>query len=159
MAKSRNFSIYLLKTGYNAQNALKEEHSLGEPLTSVELLPAGATLYIADNIPAEPWWKAYWGINNNLRQVLKGAIVFLPIDDRCVVLTFGHTYHNLKNEAYEYDFGLRTTLNAIDPKKIRSTDILQPEDAKRERIQSPVASDLTFFDIKEVRNNNMNNQA
>lgn len=147
MAKSRTFSIYLLKIGYNAQNALKEEHSLGEPLTSVEHLPAGATLYLADNISTEPWWKAYWGINHNLRQVLKGAIVFLPIDNRCVALTFGHTYHNLKNEAYEYDFGLRTTLNAIDPTKIRSTDILQPEDAKRERIQSPVASDLTFFDI------------
>lgn len=147
MAKSRNFSIYLLKIGYNAHNALKEEHSLGDPLTGVEHLPAGATLYLADNTPADPWWKAYWGINHNLRQVLKGAIVFLPVDDRCVALTFGHTYHNLKNEAYEYDFGLRTTLNAIDPKKIRSTDILQPEDAKRERIQSPVASDLTFFDI------------
>jgi uncharacterized protein (TIGR04141 family) len=42
---------------------------------------------------------------------------------------------------------LRATLNAIDPGKIRVTDILRPEDAKRERIQSPVASDLTFFDI------------
>lgn len=147
MAKSRNFSIYLLKTGYNAQNALKDSHTLGEPLMSVENLPAGATLYLADNNPMDPWWKSYWGIKQNLRQVLKGAMVFLPINDRCVALTFGHTYHNLKNEAYEYDFGLRTTLNAIDPTQIRSTDILQPEDAKRERIQSPVASDLTFFDI------------
>lgn len=147
MAKSRNFSVYLLKTGYDALNALKDGHSLGEPLTDVENLPAEATLYLSDNTPADPWWKSYWGINRDLRQVLKGAIVFLPIDDACVALTFGHTYHNLKNEAYEYDFGLRATLNAIDPDKIRATDILQPEDAKRERIQSPVASDLTFFDI------------
>jgi uncharacterized protein (TIGR04141 family) len=149
MAKSRNFSIYLLKTGYNAQNALKDSHSLGEPLTDVENLPAGATLYLADNNPIDPWWKAYWGINRHLQQVLKGAIVFLPINDKCVALTFGHTSHHLKNEAYEYDFGLRTTLNAIDAEKITSTDILQPENAKRERIQSPVASDLTFFDINK----------
>ncbi len=147
MAKSRSFSVYLLKPGYNAQNALKDDNSLGEPLTEVENLPAGATLYLSDNRPTDPWWKSYWGINRNLRQVLKGAIVFLPIDDKFVALTFGHTYHNLKSEAYEYDFGLRATLNAIDPDKIRITDILQPEDAKRERIQSPVASDLTFFDI------------
>lgn len=147
MAKSRYFSVYLLKTGYDAHNALKDEHSLGEPLADVENLPVEATLYLADNTPTEPWWKEYWGINHDLQQVLKGAIVFLPINDKCVALTFGHTYHNLKNEAYEYDFGLRTTLNAIDPEKIKSTDILQPEDAKRERIQSPVASDLTFFDI------------
>lgn len=147
MAKSRNFSIYLLKTGYDAHNALKEMHTLGEPLTDVENLPGGATLYLADNTPRDPWWKTYWGINRNLRQVLKGAIVFLPMDGRCVALTFGHTYHNLKSESYEYDFGLRATLNAVDPDKIRSTDIVQPEDAKRERIQSPVASDLTYFDI------------
>lgn len=147
MAKSRNFSIYLLKNVYDAQNSLKDEHSLGEPLTNIGNLPEGATLYLADNTPTDPWWKTYWGIDHDLRQVLKGAIVFLPINNKCVALTFGHTYHNLRNEAYEYDFGLRTTLNAIDPTKIRSTDILQPEDAKRERIQSPVASDLTFFDI------------
>ena len=150
MTKSRNFSIYLLKTGYNDQNALKDEHSMGEPLplADAENLPGGATLYLADKTPRDPWWKSYWGINRDLRQVLKGAIVFLPIDDKCVALTFGHTYHNLKNEAYEYDFGLRATLNAIDPDEIRITDILQPEDAKRERIQSPTGSDLTFFDIK-----------
>ena len=123
---------------------------MGEPLplTDAENLPDGATLYLADKTPRDPWWKSYWGINRDLRQVLKGAIVFLPIDDKCVALTFGHTYHNLKNEAYEYDFGLRATLNAIDPDEIRITDILQPEDAKRQRIQSPTGSDLTFFDIK-----------
>lgn len=147
MTKSRIFSIYLLKPGYDAQNALKDEHLLGDPLTDVQNLPAGAKLYLADNAPSEPWWKDYWGINRDLNQVSKGAIVFLPVSDKCLALTFGHTQHNLKNEAYEYDFGLRTTLNAVDPSKIRSTDILQPEDAKRERIQSPVASDLTFFDI------------
>lgn len=147
MAKSRNFSIFLLKTGFDAKNALKDEHSLGEPLVEVENLPVGATLYLADNVPTDPWWKSYWGINCNLQQGLKGAIVFLPVNERCFALTFGHTYHNLKSEAYEYDFGLRATLNAIDPDKIRATDIFQPENAKRERIQSPVASDLTFFDI------------
>lgn len=59
------------------------------------------------------------------------------------------TYHQLKDESYEYDFGLRTTLNALDPEKIKSTDILEPESAKRERVQSPTASNLTFFDIKQ----------
>ncbi len=147
MAKSRTFSVYLLKPGFDAENALKDDHSLGNRLTDVNRLPAGATLFLADNIPTDPWWKAYWGITHDLQQVLKGAIVFLPTGNRCVALTFGHTYHNLKSEAYEYDFGLRATLNAIDPNKIRATDVLQPEDAKRQRIQSPVASDLTFFDI------------
>lgn len=30
MAKSRSFSVYLLKTDYDAQSALKDDHLLGE---------------------------------------------------------------------------------------------------------------------------------
>lgn len=149
MAKSRSFSIFLLKHGYYADNSLKEDHVLGDSITDASALPEGATLFIMDKAPTPAWWKEYWGIQQNLQQTLKGAIVFLFIDERCFAITFGHTYHNLKESCYEYDFGLRTTLNALDPEKIKSTDILQPENAKRERIQSPIASDLTFFDFNK----------
>jgi len=146
MAKSRSFSIFLLKDGFNAQNSLKEDHMLKE-CRKASNLPNGSVLYLSDKRPADPWWKTYWGISQDLKQTLKGAIVFIPVSNRCFAITFGHTYHNLKENSYEYDFGLRTTLNALDPKKIKSTDILQPEKARRERIQSPTSSDLTFFDI------------
>ncbi|WP_404399917.1 TIGR04141 family sporadically distributed protein [Idiomarina seosinensis] len=147
MAKSRSFSIYLLKQGFDKTNAMCAGHGLVDKTGHAKKLPLGTFLFIADNQPKEPWWKSYWGITDNLEQVLKSAILFIQVNNRWLALTFGHAYHNLKNESYEYDFGLRTTLNAIDPDKIRATDILQPEDAKRERIQSPIASDLTFFDI------------
>jgi uncharacterized protein (TIGR04141 family) len=55
--------------------------------------------------------------------------------------------HNLKDTAYEYDFGLRVTLNCVDPDKLKSTDILEPSGAKRQRTQLPVDSDLTYFDF------------
>jgi len=147
MAKSRSFSIFLLKEGNTAGNALKEGHVLGDAVIGASALPEGATLYILDKAPLPPWWKDYWGIQQNLKQMLKGAIVFLPVGTRCFAITFGHTFHNLEENSYEYDFGLRTTLNALDPQKIKSTDILQPENARRERIQSPTSSDITFFDF------------
>ncbi len=147
MAKSRSFSIYLLKKGFDKANAMTVNHGLVDKTGSAKKLPRGSSLFIADNQPKDPWWKSYWGITENLEQVLKSAILFIHVKERWLALTFGHAYHNLKNESYEYDFGLRATLNAIDPDKIRATDILQPEDSKRERVQSPVASDLTFFDI------------
>lgn len=148
MSKSRTFSIYLLKEGYTSENSLKNEHNMGEAVKASNL-PDNAVLYIQDNTPVPPWWKNYWGISKDLNQSLKGAIVFIGIDCKNYALTFGHTYHNLKDESYEYDFGLKTTLNALDPEKIKSTDILQPENAKRERIQSPTSSDLTFFDFNK----------
>ena len=62
-------------------------------------------------------------------------------------MCFGHVSHNLKDESYEYDFGIRVTLNSLDPEKIKSTDLVEPASAKRRRIQSPVESGMSYFDF------------
>lgn len=146
MSKARPFSIYLLKTGVDATNALKEENNLIESIDS-KLIPENATLYLLDNKPTSPWWKAYWGIEKELNQVLKGAIVFLSVNNRCFAITFGHVSHNLKDTSFEYDFGILVTLNAVDSKKLKSLDTLDPGSARRQRIQLPLNSDLTYFDF------------
>lgn len=146
MAKSRSFSIYLLKEGRDATNSLKEDHRLDEGAAATNL-PEGSTLFVLDNVPRAPWWKSYFGVAKDLNQVTKGALIFLPARDRCFALSFGHVFHNLDDTAYEYDFGLRVTLNSVDPKLLKSTDILEPGSARRQRTQVPVDSDLTFFDF------------
>lgn len=110
-------------------------------------LPADATLYLLDSEPRAPWWKPYFGIEKNLTQVTKGALVFLPVGDRCFALSFGHVSHNLIDYCYEYDFGLRVTLNSLDPQKLKSTDTLDPGAAKRQRTQLPIEAELTVFDF------------
>lgn len=147
MAKSRTFSIYLLKNGFDPSNSLKEDHRLQLIEERNTNLPDGAIMYIADRPGNVPWWKDYWGITTNLLQIQKAGLVFLPVSDRWIILTFGIIHHQLIDTCFEYDFGLRTTLNALDPQKIKSTDILQPENARRQKIQLPIASTLTFFDI------------
>ena len=67
--------------------------------------------------------------------------------ERCFVMTFGRTSHKILREAIEYDFGLRVTLNCVDPEKLNSTDTHDPETARRQRTQIPYAADLTFFDF------------
>ena len=146
MSKSRPFSIYLLKAGFDASNALKDDHRLKDQVAATSL-PEGASLFVLDNAPRTPWWKIYFGISKNLNQVTKGALIFLPVEDRCFALSFGHVFHNLKDISYEYDFGLRVTLNSLDPTKLKSTDVLEPGAARRQRTQVPFESDLTFFDF------------
>jgi uncharacterized protein (TIGR04141 family) len=146
LPRSRSFSIYLLKSGFDARNALRADHGLEDQVAASDL-PAGAILFVLDASPRAPWWRSYFGIRKNLNQVHKGALVFLPAQRRCFALAFGHVAHNLKETSYEYDFGLRVTLNCLDPKKLRSTDILEPGAARRQRTQMPVESDLTFFDF------------
>ena len=147
MAKSRNFSVYLLKNGFNAHNSLKEGHHLNLLRETDTSIPVGGIMYYGQNPTKSPWWKEYWGISQDLRQTSVSAIVFLPVRDRWFALTFGASYHNLRENSYEYEFGIRTTLNTLDPEKIKSTDLLMPETAKRQRIQIPSASSLTYFDF------------
>lgn len=146
MAKSRGFSIYLLKEGYDATNALREDHVLEDDV-GAQGLPEDASLFVLDSAPRPPWWRAYFNIEKELTQVTKGALIFMPVGGRCFALSFGHVSHNLLDSVYEYDFGLRVTLNSLDPRKLKSTDTLDPAAAKRQRTQLPIESDLTLFDF------------
>lgn len=147
MAKSRGFSIYLLKEGYDAANALREDHALADDV-GAQGLPEDASLFVLDSAPRPPWWKAYFTIEKELTQVTKGALLFMPVGGRCFALSFGHVSHNLLDSSYEYDFGLRVTLNSLDPRKLKSTDTLDPGAAKRQRTQLPIESELTLFDFE-----------
>ena len=144
MAKSRLITFFLLKENFSATNALKDTNDL--QLIDLSNLSDG-TLYLADLPPKTPWWISYLGISQDVLQVFKGAILFLAVEGRTFALTFGNIQYKLKPESYEYDFGLITTLNSINPKELKSTDILQPENAIRRRIQTPKLSELTFFDF------------
>lgn len=146
MSKSRPFSIYLLKAGFDATNALEDDHEL-QPAAGATALPDGGTLFILDAERKHPWWRSYFGIQEELWQQFKGAILFLPVGDRCFALTFGHVLHHMKDEAYEYDFGLIVTLNSVDPKELKSADMIEPGPARRRRTQVPVSTELTYLDF------------
>ncbi len=145
MSKSRPFSIYLLKPEFNAGNALKDNHGL-DVCHEASGLPEGSILYVLDNSPHPPWWKSYFQISKDLTQVTKGALLFLLVNGRTFALSFGYVHHHLKDICYEYDFGLRVTLNSIIP-KFKSADTLDPGSSRRQRTQFPIESDLTYFDF------------
>ena len=47
MGKSRPFSIYLLKQGYDGTNSLSEDHNLNTAVPATKL-PEGARLFVLD---------------------------------------------------------------------------------------------------------------
>lgn len=147
MSKTRSFSIYLLKEGCSIQNALKDNHGLRDASADAKRLPEGATLFLRDDKPTEPWWKKYFEVQMPLNQAMKGALVFIPASGRIFALSFGHVYHNLDENSYEHEFGLRVTLNCVDPKKLKNTDVLEPGIARRRRTQVSIDSELTRFDF------------
>lgn len=54
MAKSRNFSVYLLKNGFNAHNSLKEGHHLNLLRETDTSIPVGGIMYIMGKIRQNP---------------------------------------------------------------------------------------------------------
>ena len=134
MAKIRTFSVYLLKEGVTINEAMKENHGLSRlDNNSCSLYEHNMTIYLSEARSTPPWWKNYLGIERDLSQRQEGALVFIPCNiestTRIFVLTFGMTYHKLQEGSYEYDFGLRATLNAIDSSKIKATETVQPDNA------------------------------
>ncbi|MDO2935546.1 TIGR04141 family sporadically distributed protein [Paeniglutamicibacter sulfureus] len=146
VTKSRSFSVYLLKKGFNASSALKDDHSL-TPVGKSSGLPVGWKMYLFDPQQRQPWWRDYFGLSQDLSQSVKGALVFLSAEGRNFAISLGPAHFSLKDESYEYDFGLLVTLNCVDPTLIRNTDVLEPGSARRQRTQLASRSDLTYFDF------------
>lgn len=145
MEKTRPFTIYLLKAGYDKTNALSSTHTLNP--ADADNLPENGVLYILDAEAKPPWWKGYFAVSKNLLQQHKGALIFLPVGTRWFALAFGQVLHHLDDRAYEYDFGLRITLNSLDPKELKSADMIEPGIARRKRTQVPVSTELTYLDF------------
>lgn len=55
MAKSRNFSVYLLKRGFNADNALKDENNLTRLMEDETNIPEGGVMYFGQSPIKQPW--------------------------------------------------------------------------------------------------------
>lgn len=51
-----------------------------------------------------------------------GAVFVIRISGYTFALSFGTGFHLLKQESIERDFGLKVTLNSVDPDKLRSLD-------------------------------------
>lgn len=148
--KNQTYSIYLLKEGYSDINSIRE--SSKRIKVKAKKIPKGGSLYYFSTPSTDPWWKEYWGADFIEQQKFLGAIAFIPYKkkgkvDRLLAITYGYGFTQLKEESYEYDFGLLVTLNAIDPKQLSSIDKFMLETAKRERTQASTAQDITFFDI------------
>ena len=145
--KTNTISVYLLKEGVYGTNALKKGH----PLYQLERcsIPDGALLFLYKPYGKEPWWKSYLEIDQSLFQSLNGAILFLENNGHGYAIVFGNVAHYLDPNGYEYDFGIKTTLNATDANKLKSMDSVEPESARRNRIQAPSVEELSYFDIAE----------
>lgn len=119
-------SVYAIKT------SLRSPDDIIKPRPEMESknLRIGATrvhLYVAPAERRTPRWAQIFGNRVDVDELgiytsNAAAVLLVPTSQRFFALTFGFGRHMLRSEAIEERFGLKATLNAIDPDSIRCLD-------------------------------------
>lgn len=151
--RKEKLSIYLVKPGIEGNLFKVIDLEKSKPPIEMEVQGLEATLYVKKEPPKPPppWTKLFTD-HQDLPEDLfggrkaVGAALVVKINESLFVLTFGTGFHLLKNESIERDFGLRVTLNSVDPDKLRSLDKASYDhNPLNSRTQSSI--DLGVFDL------------
>src|SRR5688500_2333328 len=126
-SRKEKLSIYMVKEGLSDDGLLLKTANAEAPIR-LDLGKGVAKLSIKKEVqrPAPPWTRLFttlpevpghaFGTTNSV-----GAVLVYRLQ-RTFLLSFGHGFHLLRDEAIERDFGVRVTLNSVEPRKLRSLD-------------------------------------
>ncbi|MFM1703302.1 TIGR04141 family sporadically distributed protein [Aeromonas salmonicida] len=127
--RKEKLSIYLARDGNKTDSDIIKIENAKEPITLDLPEAEAALLYIKKQPPKNtpPWAKLFTSDRNVEPSVFGmsssvGAIFIVRISNSTFILSFGTGFHLIKPEAIERDFGLKVTLNSVDPDKLRSLD-------------------------------------
>ena len=99
-----------------------------------------------------PEWADFLELPEEDKRVLRNrstyALLFIPIAERWVCITFGMGHVLLESAAFENNFGLRVALNEVDPAELRSIDVRSPDaNTRMRRSQTSRGADQSAFGI------------
>lgn len=151
--RKEKLSIYLAKPGVGSDASKVINVDNAKPPINMEIAELEASLYVKKEPPRPPppWTKLFTDhqeLPDDLFGSRKsvGAVFAVNLNGKLFILTFGTGFHLVKSEAIERDFGLRVTLNSVDPDKLRSLDKANYDhNPVNSRTQSSI--DLGVFDL------------
>lgn len=134
--KIHTFQVWLLKKTKEPSDIydeIKAQKDLVQKITPTNA-PKGSLAYTwqAESEKKQTWWQEYWSIDGKLVHSYPNAIIFIPINERWFALSQGYSSSFLKNEYIETQFAYYTVLNVLDPKKITTTKVFQPDTSLRQ---------------------------
>jgi uncharacterized protein (TIGR04141 family) len=168
--QSNKLSVYLIKDEYTKpEEIIKKADELKSEDVLLDNQRIG-TLFFGESHLTEPSWiKKFFGDSfdntfqsddgKDLKKLFTASskavlLVDLDIDDttKTFALVFGYGRYLLNHGTYEERFGLRTTLNVIDPNKLRKIDrksmTSAPKDTTEQLSRAGVAADFAI-DIEQ----------
>lgn len=150
--KSRSLAIYLFKKDTTRADLRSSFRKLDNYAVIREGTRLGE-LFVKPPAEKPPnWLSLFKGFTSPpLEKILNRSVsaVFLAeVQKRLVALTFGYGWSFLPEGSYEEDFGLKVTLNSIDPGRVKSIDRVSFDAASRySRIQASQETTIGAFGL------------
>ncbi len=151
-AKTRTIKMRLLREGeaFSVDNAMKDGHRLREVPWEGGI--EGSRVFVGSvytNPP--PWLEFISSLVVDPPQMMNSgcaAVLFVPVNDRTLVISFGHAHLVMNAEKFERNFGLKVTLNMVARGRLRSMDAATLDATTiQRRVQASRNSDLALFGI------------
>lgn len=118
--------------------------------------PFAGVLYVDAPVAQPPGWQAF--VNSglirplNLKNRHASAVLFVGTAEHWFALPFGFGRHLLNPECIERSFGLRVTLNSVDPALLRSIDTRTVDEMTvQTRRQASRSSSMDAFGVDVTR--------
>lgn len=124
----RPLTIFLLKKGTKEDDTIDEEVRAEVDAVPIQLDGKSIGTLYAKQTPAEPpgWLGLFSGAIEKAPKLESSSVSAAYITraaGRLFAITFGHGRHLLRPGSWEERFGLRATLNSVDPKSLRAVDV------------------------------------
>lgn len=127
--RKEKLSIYLVRDPNKIESEIINTNNAMQPI-DIDLPDIeSARLYIKKHPPKNiPPWTRLFTDNSSVDKLAfgtsssVGAVFIVKLLGNIFILSFGTGFHLLKDDAIERDFGLKVTLNSVDPDKLRSLD-------------------------------------
>lgn len=126
--RSRSLVVYLIKSEFSDAGDILSTPPNDLHVFDVALTPAcTGKLYVQPSTSRPPQWLSLFdgvaGLNAiHLSNSSTSAVLLVSLKKRMFAITFGYGRHLLEPGICEENFGLRVTLNSVDPTRIRSID-------------------------------------
>lgn len=123
-------------------------------LTLKNTVPFESEAYLLANKPSDPEWWKYVSPHCETAAIPKiknhssSFILLLKSKGRIFAVTFGYGFTALERNLLESDFGLKVTLNSVNPKKLRSVQArnIDPTTVQKQLVVNQDSA-LSVFDV------------
>ena len=154
---TQGYTIYLLKDSVKIFAAALDPEKHVTPHDLNNNLGFVGTLFVGDQHQSTPGWVDL--LNPHLQTSVArafsasiSAVLLVNYDRRMFAVTFGYGKGLLAGSSWVRDFGLKVTLNRVDPAKLRSVDSKTYEDmVLSTRRQSSRSSTVNTFELDVAR--------